>query len=347
MATVRERVRRAVGEENLGRVKRGLAWATRSYVVLIVVGVILGLQVAPAVSQFAASPVQGTVAVVPLSGGINGPNAASVGSRLRQARQNPNVDAVVLRVNSGGGGASASEEIYTQVARTAEQMPVIVSVNAIAASGAYYSSAPADAIFVKPTSFVGSIGVFFVAPSGLPPINVLIQTGPNKLSGRDRRGWEYAIESSRKAFVSAVEEGRGERLDLSSEEVSYAKLYTGIEAVDNGLADRVGGLQDAVAAAADRAGLQRYDVQVIGYGSAPSFVTQTAYLASHHEDKEMMPASDFVRDPGKATVPNPLMLPPSVVKRAVVQELRQSNATTVNVTAANTTEVSANGSLAG
>ena len=332
MAGVDDRIGDLLGADRWAGVKRAARWAARSYVVIVVLAIVVGLQVAPVVSNFASAPVSGTVAVVTLSGSIDGGNAASVGARLKRAREDPSVEAVVLWVNSGGGGASASEEIFMEVKRTAKRKPVVAAVNAIAASGAYYSAAPADEIFVKPASFVGSVGVFFVAPEDTPPIDLLIQTGPNKLSGADRREWEYKIETARRAFAGTVVAERGEALELTEEELSYAKLYTGAEAVDNGLADRVGGLQDAINAAAKRAGLARHRVELLGYDTRIDFVTQAAYIASNSDDKALVSPSYFVREPRSTGVPNLLMLPPSVVEVAIRDELAGDNRTEVNAT---------------
>ena len=304
-----------------GRLRRLLRWALSSYVVLIALGIVVGMQVAPVVSDVAPGPSRGTVAVVPLQGGIDGGNAASVVSRLDRARENPGVDAVVLLVNSGGGGAAASEEIYMAVRRTAKQKPVVASVGGIAASGAYYAMAPADLIVVKPSSFVGSVGVTFVAPADTAPLDRHVITGPNKLTGADLREWQYKIEAARRAFAGAVVDGRGDALSLTTEELSYAKLYTGSEGVDNGLADRIGDTEDAIRAAAAMADVSQYRTTVMGYQGTVSFVTQRAYVASPMLDKELVSPATFVRDPRAVAVPNPLMLPASVVRAGVLARI--------------------------
>lgn len=332
MSGIADRTRRTSGGDRWRTVRRAVGWISRSYVVIVLLGIVIGLQVAPVVSDLTAGPVSGTVAVVTLSGGINGANAASVGARLKRVREDPEIEAVVLRVNSGGGGASASEEIYMEVKRTAERMPVVVSINSIAASGAYYSAAPADVIFAKPTSFVGSVGVYFTAPQSTPPIDILITTGPNKLSGGDLRGWQYQVETARRAFAGAVIASRGDALELTEEELSYAKLYSGAGAVDNGLVDEIGGLQDAINRAAGMAGLQRHRTRLLGYDSTVSFVTQTAYIAAETDDKELISPAYFTNEPGSTAVPNLLMLPPSVVERAIADEIDRANATGVNAT---------------
>ncbi|MDZ7701285.1 MAG: S49 family peptidase [Halobacteriales archaeon] len=301
-------------ERAYGLLRKG----SRSYIVIVLLGVVIGLQVAPVVSQFAADPVAGSVAVVTLSGGINGPNAQSVADRLREARQNPDIDAVVIHVNSGGGGAAASETLYLAVKRTAARMPVVVSVDSIAASGAYYAAAPADEVFVKPASLVGSVGVIFVAPQSVPPLDRLLITGPNKLTGADLREWSYKTEAIQNAFVGAVVDGRGDDLELTPEELAYAKLYSGGEAVDNGLADRIGGLEAAVRRAAQLAGLARWDVTTLGYTGPVTFVTRSAYTTATAEQKRLVSPQYFVAAPEQTVAPTIVMLPPSVVRAALV-----------------------------
>lgn len=331
-------LRSLASEDRRERARELLRKGSRSYIVIILVGVVIGLQVAPAVSEFATQPVAGSVAVVTLSGGINGPNAASVAERLQQARQDPDVEAVVLRINSGGGGAAASETLYLAVRRTAAQMPVVVSVDAIAASGAYYAAAPSDEIFVKPASLVGSVGVIFVAPQSVPPLDRLLITGPNKLTGADLREWSYKTDVIQNAFVGAVMDGRGDALGLSAEELGYAKLYTGAEAVDNGLADRVGGIEAAIKRAAELADLNRWNVKRLGYSSSVAFVTRSAFVSATADQKQLVSPQYFIAAPDETVAPTIVMLPPSVVHAALTDV--NPNATIA------TREVSTNGTVA-
>ena len=326
MARPRERWRSVADIERRKRVRDLVERASRSYVVIVVVAVVVGLQVAPVVASFAAAPVSGGVAVITLSGGINGGNALSVAARLEDAREDPSVDAVVLHVNSPGGSAPASETLYLAVKRTADRMPVVTSVDAMAASGAYYAAAPSDEIFVKPASLVGSVGVILQTPQGLAPLDELITTGPNKLAGADQREWYYKTEAIRRAFVGAVVESRGRDLALSPEELSYAKLYTGAEAVDNGLADRIGDLEAAVRRAAALAGLSRWTVLQSGYADTVTFVTRTNFVAATAEQKELVSPRYFLVAPNETVAPTVVMLPPSVVRAAMVEEV-SANAT--------------------
>lgn len=299
------------------RFSRLLGRLVRSWIVLVVVGLAIGLLFAPFAFQ-ASTTAPGTVAVVPLEGGIDGATAAETEAKLQEARTDPSIEAVVLVSNSPGGDASASESLYLEVARTAEEMPVVASVGAMAASGAYYAIAPSDHIYATPSSLVGSVGVFTELPQDPQPIDEVIATGPDKLSGGDERDWAYKTESLRLAFVGAVVESRGDELTLSAEEIGKAGMYTGAQAVENGLVDGVGATADAIGEAADRAGLDAdYDIETFRPDGPVQFISETNYVASDAPDKELVPPERFVGDLTEdPAVPQIVMLPGTVLAAA-------------------------------
>jgi protease-4 len=227
--------------------------------VLVVVGLVAGAAVAPQAYDYATQP-DGSVAVVEVHGSITGDTASAVVDNLREARQDDSVQAVVLDVNSNGGAASASEQLYLAVKRTAAELPVVTSVTGTALSGGYYAAAPTDDIYVTPASMVGSVGVRATLPTQGVPENQVV-SGPDKVGGSTVDEVRQRIETLQNAFVGTVVAERGDRLELSRTEISHAKVYAGAEGVNNGLADEVGGLDAAVAAAADDAGLSDYDVE--------------------------------------------------------------------------------------
>jgi protease-4 len=271
------------------RIRALLSRIARSYVLFVVIGVIVGLALAPVAWNATSS--EGTVAVVPVAGTIDGGTSAGVSSMLQQARADPDVKAVVLLVNSGGGGAAASEEMYLQTKRTAQEMPLITSVDASAASGAYYTIAPSDHIYAKPASTVGSVGVLATTPTALEPTTIISTTGPNKLTGGDEREFNYILESLGNAFIGAVFEQRGDRLELSRTELEQARIYSGTQAVRNGLVDSIGGRQAAVEHAADEAGLDNYNVRVMRPDGTARFLSRSNYVASTAPNKTMVSAA--------------------------------------------------------
>lgn len=281
--------------------------ASRSYVLFVAIGLVVGLAIAPVAFQATGS--DGTVAVVPLSGGITGATSSSVGSMLEQAREDPDIDAVVIVANSGGGSAAASEELYLQTKRTAREMPVVASIDASAASGAYYTIAPSDVIYAKPASLVGSVGVLANAPQSVEPNELVGTTGSNKLSGFDDRSFYYLLENLGNSFYNAVETQRGDRLELSRSELAQAEIYSGTQAVENGMADRIGGRQAAVTAAAEEAGLNDYEVRTLRPQGESVFLSRNNYLAADAPNGRMV-SSDYFLDEDDDS-PTFLMIPAS------------------------------------
>lgn len=288
-----------------------------SYVTFLLVGVVVGAAVAPVALQAAALP-DGTVAVVPIEGSIDGETANQVSAMLEQARQDPDVKAVVLVVNSGGGTAAGSEAMYLQVKRTARQMPVVASIDAIAASGAYYAVLPSEHIYAVPSSAVGSVGVLAPNPSPAEPNDLITATGPNKLSGVDDREHKYNLERLQEAFLGAVMANRGDELTIERRTIAQARIWVGIEAAQNGLVDEIGGRQAAIQRAARKAGLDDYRVKVLRPQNASyQFVSRSAYLASTAADKRMISPWHYAGE-GQNTVY--LMMPASFFEAEADEE---------------------------
>lgn len=254
-----------------------LRTAARSYAVAVLLGLVVALALGPAVGGLPAptdkEPTD-AVAVVTIDGTITTSRSEAIAWDLREVRRRDDVKAVVLQVDSPGGSAAASEQLYVAVRRTAEEVPVVVSVQNAAASGAYYASVPAEAIYVTPASIVGSVGVRASYPSG--GFGQSITTGPDKDTGGTAAEARARVETIKHAFVGTVMSHRGDRLAVSREEVANAKVYAGARAVELGFADRVGVLDDAVADAAARAELEEYRVlhTRLGSGQRLSAVTE-------------------------------------------------------------------------
>lgn len=235
--------------------------ASRSYTVIVVVALVVGVALAP--TAYTAAKGYGEqsheIAVIEIGSVIAGPTAEPVEAALEDARRSDSVKAVVLAVNTPGGGLSATESLALEVERTAEVMPVVTSVQQIAASGGYYVSAPTDHIVANPSALVGSVGINF-AYTDTPASGSAIQSGPDKSGGFTE---EEAIEMAEvmvEGFYGTVLEHRGDALDLTTEELAYAKVYPAQEAVHNGMIDEVGTLDTAVQRAAERAAIDRYEV---------------------------------------------------------------------------------------
>ena len=235
--------------------------ASRSYTVIFVVAVLVGATVAPTAFSMANEMGEQTdsVAVIEVGATIAEPTAAPVKDQLQNARSNDSIKAVVLKVNTPGGALSATESLALEVERTAEVMPVVVSVTQMAASGGYYVSAPADHIVANPSAMVGSVGVNF-AYFNAGSVGTAIQSGPDKSGGYTE---EEAIEMADmmvEGFYGTVLDHRGDEIELTKEELAYAKVYPSQKALHNGMIDEIGTVDTAIQRAAERAGLDTYEV---------------------------------------------------------------------------------------
>ncbi|MDZ7615282.1 MAG: signal peptide peptidase SppA [Flavobacteriaceae bacterium] len=195
-------------------------------------------------------------------------------SALKKARKNPHVKAVVLRINSPGGSGLASDIMWRELEITGEQLPLVVSMGDVAASGGYYMACNADKIFAEPTTITGSIGVFGILPNiselaGRIGINAE-QVGTNHqstgyslfepISSKFYNNVQMDIEDFYKTFVQKVADGR-KMTFAQVDSVAQGRVWTGKQAKDIGLVDELGSLEDAIAAAADLADLTEYQVR--------------------------------------------------------------------------------------
>lgn len=221
---------------------------------VIVLPLGLGLFAAPRLIS------QPKVGVIRLSYDIFSDTAYEITRQLDYAREHDDIKAIVLIINSPGGSAAFSEELYLAVLDTREDMPVIASIDLLAASGAYYMAAAANEIYAKPTSNVGSVGVIAYLPTEVYIEEDLLTTGPYKAFGGTRDGSVRQIERAKFAFLEAVAVGRGERLQISLEDLSRAEVYTGVQALEFGLVDDLISTETAVKRAASLAGIKNYEV---------------------------------------------------------------------------------------
>ena len=231
---------------------------------------------------------RGHVALVDVRGAIatgrtrRGPMGRQAGSdtlsaQLRAARDNDRARAVVMRVESPGGSAVASEVIWREVWRLREaDKPVIVSMGDVAASGGYYIACPAEVIVALPATLTGSIGVLggkLVVDSLLERLGVstgTVQQGAHALMYSARRSFSEderarfaaTVDAIYHDFVGKVAEGR-QRPVADIEAVAKGRVWTGRDALEAGLVDELGGLRDAVRIARERASLPE-DAPVLG-----------------------------------------------------------------------------------
>lgn len=209
-----------------------------------------------------------------------------IAREIRELRQNEKVKAIVLRVNSPGGSALASEVIQYEVRMAKQKMPVVVSMGTVAASGGYWISAYADRIFAEPNTITGSIGVIGMFMNIKDIANRhgftfdVVKTAKfaDALSiARPKTAEEMAIiqrevDSVYDDFLRKVAEGRGQPL-AQVKKIAEGRVWSGADALELGLVDEIGGLEAAVAYAANEAGLGS-DAPVKDYPKATDFIEE-------------------------------------------------------------------------
>ena len=188
---------------------------------------------------------------------------------IKALQKDEDVKAVVLRVNSPGGSAFASEQIWKALSDLRDVKPLIVSMSDYAASGGYYISAPADYVFAEPNTLTGSIGVFGMIPdfSGLATkkLGVTFQevktheigalTAFRPATSVETAKIQKGVEHTYDLFLTRCAEGRAMAKD-SIAMIAGGRVWTGTDALANGLVDELGGLADAVEYAAKQAGIE-------------------------------------------------------------------------------------------
>lgn len=179
--------------------------------------------------------------------------------QLAMARSDPSIKAVVIIVDSPGGEVSSSEDLYLSILHTREEMPVVVTVDYLAASGAYLLSVAADEIYAKPTSLVGNIGV--IGYVSLTPYidEELLTTGPYKAFGGTRAGRVQQMEIAKEGFLAAVEAGRADRLNVSLDYLSRGEIFSGVQALELGMIDGTISTDEATVRAAELAKIRNYE----------------------------------------------------------------------------------------
>jgi len=207
------------------------------------------------------------VGVVEIKGVIADPKPVVL--QLKRFRKDKNVKAIVLRIDSPGGGVGPSQEIYAEVKKTTRVKKVVASMGAIAASGGYYVGAAADHIIANPGTITGSIGVimeFANAEELFKRIGVsaiIIKSGDYKDTGsplrkmtpEERKLLEGFVGNVHQQFVTAVAEGR-KMSEETVRTIADGRIFSGQQAQKLGLLDSLGNMEDAIALAAELGGIK-------------------------------------------------------------------------------------------
>jgi protease-4 len=234
-------------------------------------------------SALSAGPrgAEGTIALVYAVGAITGGEsgydpvfgrtmgAETMKRMLREVAEDGSLDAVVLRIDSPGGDAIASEEIWGAVEALREFVPVVVSMGDVAASGGYYMAAGADRIVASPSTLTGSIGVFGILFDASEVYDKLgidwdtlktnaaadFPTSIRPLTEEERETFRQLIEHTYLSFLGRVAAGRG-MSELEVDAVAQGRVWSGAAAVEQGLVDQLGGVEEALESAREAAGLE-------------------------------------------------------------------------------------------
>jgi protease-4 len=214
------------------------------------------------------------------AGTIGGDSLASL---IRKARLDENVKALVLRIDSGGGSAFASEVIRAELQQLQEAgKPLVVSMGSMAASGGYWIAAGADEIWATPATLTGSIGIF----GAFPTVNILLQdlgistdgVGTTAVAGKLRpdlaldpilaRAIQSGVEYGYRRFINIVADGR-KKLVEQVEPIAEGRVWSGVDAQQLGLVDKLGGLQQAVNSAASLVGINPANTRLLSLPLSP------------------------------------------------------------------------------
>jgi protease-4 len=223
------------------------------------------------------------VGVVEIEGAIA--DARETIENIRQFREDDDIKAIVVRIDSPGGAVGPSQEIYREIRKTIGKKKVVASMGAVAASGGYYIACAADGIMANPGTITGSIGVIMgytnfeklLDKIGMVP--VIIKSGPYKDTGSptremrddERELLQTIISSIHQQFITAIAEGR--KMDRAQVEASAdGRVFTGEDAKTRGLVDRLGNFEDALAWAGELGGIAGDVVPVYARDKKLSFL---------------------------------------------------------------------------
>ena len=196
-----------------------------------------------------------------------------INKAIKKAREDDNVKAIVLRVNSPGGSALASELIWRELELTKKEKPLVVSMGNLAASGGYYIACNADKIIAEPTTITGSIGVFGAIPNfsqfadnigiNAEQVSTNNSASYSVFEPMNQKFYDVTkegVEQIYTTFVNRVSTGRNMTFEQVNE-IAQGRVWTGKEAIEKGLVDQLGGLEDAIKAAAELAEVEIYRVR--------------------------------------------------------------------------------------
>jgi len=264
--------------------------------------------------DFKAITKKGNIALIMAEGEIVDGNGemgqiggTSMAKLIREARLDSTIKAVVIRVNSPGGSALASDIIWREVILTKAIKPVIVSMGDVAASGGYYIACAADKIYAQPNTITGSIGVFGVIPfTGDLLKNKLgvtidrVQTNQHsimsmnkELTPQEYKIIQQGVDDIYLDFISKVGEGRG-MTTAEVDSIGQGRVWAGSDAINIGLVDEFGGMNTAILDAASRVNIEESDIKIKVYTTAKTDkLIEMIQAMENQEEAGSVPTSEF------------------------------------------------------
>jgi protease-4 len=235
------------------------------FVALLVVVVLIIISLALTVFQ-KNIPLKSRVALVRIEGPIL--DSKNTVDEIKEHVKDSSIKAIILRIDSPGGAVAPSQEIYEEVKKAASQKKVVVSMGSVAASGGYYIASAATRIIANPGTLTGSIGVIMEIPNIEGLMNKIgiktevIKSGENKDIGsmfrsmkkEERELLQGVMDNVHEQFIRAVSEGRRMKIE-DVRKIADGRIFTGEQAMKNGLVDGLGTLDDATRTAAKLAGI--------------------------------------------------------------------------------------------
>lgn len=268
-------------------VQRGVIWA-----ILLVIALVAGYYLAVALIP---TP---KIGIIYLDTQVGGPLVEAMSQEINYARKARDIKAVVVMVNSPGGGASAGHDIYYQLRKLRAEKPVVSSIDVLAASAAYQIAVASTEIFAKPASFIGNIGVIVGLPVPETLSEDFITTGPFKATAFSATGVVQKLDLLYANFRDSVVTERDaapNKLKLSADQVATGELWVGLEAQEYGLIDQIGSKLDAIDRAAELAGLNNYEVVNVQdeYLASVQGTAQYETALKVYEELEQQPEIDI------------------------------------------------------
>ncbi len=216
----------------------------------IIIGVILAFWLVP----------RPAVGIIRVNTEIYAFSADYVAKQIFEARHGPRIKAVVVQIDTPGGEVVATQAMYMEFVDLRQVMPVVGSIDSMAASCGYYTAMATDPLYAKPSSVVGNVGVWGYFPSTLGVNDTILASGPFKLTASNTAEFLREIEGIKQEFYETVAASRGLNLKISQADLLQGLAYPGREALEFGLIDAIGSQTDAIEKAAEMAKIANYDV---------------------------------------------------------------------------------------